>query len=208
MHKFYFIKTNHTIDWLEQLLYIQGYGSSQNILKVIRDNRGRETDRTIGFLDENVYTVLIQQNRPDLKIEPFIVPKNFYPDELTYTYNFCIPFPEEAIISSKQSIPINTTTQRDQFYINQIELKLAPFKTQQIISTDSYKIHIPVISREKNKTKNIAFLIFHPSVSKETLSIIRYILDGSSWNDRVTPFRCYWARLSSKQANRLNLNKK
>ena len=100
-----------------------------------------------------------------------------------------------------------STTKRDQFYVNQIELKLAPFKTQHILSSDSYKITIPVISREKNKTKNIAFLVFHPSISRELLCNIKYILDDSKWNDRVTPFKCYWARLSNKQSHRMNLNK-
>ncbi len=194
MYKFYFIKTKHTLDWLEQLLYIHGYGNTQNVLKVIRDNKGHETDRTIAFLDEHMYTLLLQQNRLDLKIEPFIVPKTFYPDETLYTYNFCIPFPEHSSPSS--------TSQRNQLYIKQIEHKLAPFITQGLIPRDSYKVTIPVISREKNQTKNLAFFIFHSCISKDILCVIRYILDGTTWDDCTVPFRCHWAKLSSKQANR------
>lgn len=193
-YKFYHIKTYRTLDWLEQLLYQVGYATNQMYLKVIKDNHGKETDRTIAFLDENVFTLLMQHNRPDFTIEPFVVPKSFLPNDSEYTYNFCIPFPKQDSIIDH--------SKRDSYYIRQIESKLSPFISQGALAHGSYKITIPVVSRERNETKGIAFVSFHPSVSKNNIALIRYILDGSLWDDRVNHMRCSWARLSKKIAHR------
>ncbi len=192
VYKFFFIKTSRTLDWLEQLLYQLGYATNHILLKVIKDSHGRETDRTIGFLDEKVHMMLIQQNRSDITIEPFIVPSSFYPTATIFTSNFCIPYTRPQEIS---------TTKRDKLYTQQIENKLSPFIFQGLIPRDAYTITIPVASRERNETKGIAFITFHKSVSIDILSVIRYILDGSSWEDG-TPMRCGWGKLTLKQSNR------
>ena len=196
MYKFYFIKTPRTLDWIEQLLYQIGYATNQFYLKVIRDSSNRETDRTLVYIDERVYHILAAQNRIDFKIEPFIVQRNMHPNLTYYTYNFCIPFPllEDG---SNQS-----TTQRDKQFLQHIETKLAPFVTHGILPHDSYQVNVPVVSRERNVTRGIAFISFHPSISKDTIATIRMILDQTKWNDGITPMRWFWARISNKVPKR------
>jgi len=171
--------------------------------KVIKDSSGRETDRTIAFLDENVYHVLLQQNRTYFKIDPFIVPNSFHPNLIEYTYNFCIPFPD-VLNEYTMSYDKDSTSKRDTYFISLIDTKLSPFVSQGVIANGSYEIKIPVISREGNKTKAMAFITFHPSVNKDNLTVIRYILDGSIWtHNNAVKMVCLWAKLSKKIANRV-----
>lgn len=191
MFRFYYIRTRHTLEWLEQLLYRVGYASSHNQLRVIRDKTGRETHGTVCFLDELVYFKLVQENRTDFKIEPFECPHVWHPSSTgteTYSYKYCIPFPSNGMRTS--------TTERDKFYTQQIEMQLSPFIAHGLVPPDAYTITIPVVSRARSETKNIAFVEFHPTINKDTLAVIRYILDTSFWPyDRQSVFRCYWARV-------------
>jgi len=194
MHQFFFVKSNRTIDWLEHQFYQMGLHDNHMYIKVVRDKFNRQTDRTLCFMNEKIYTHLLQQTRPDLKIEPFLTPKNFHPNLQTYTYNFCIPFP---------SLPEDqySNSNRDKTFVDEIKDKLQPFIFHGIIPYDSYSLHIPVVSREKNETKGIAFLTFHSSIDKDILANIRYLLDGTKWKDHSV-MRCLWGKLSTKQAHR------
>jgi hypothetical protein len=183
------------LDWLEQIIYQLGFATNQCYLKVIRDSSGHETDRTIAFIDQQIYHKLSQQNRADLSIEPFVVQPGMHPKLDQYTYNFCIPFPKETSIS---------TTTSDKLFLTHIEQKLAPFIDHGIIPYDSYNIHVPVVSREKNLTKGIAFISFHSSINRDILACIRLILDGCRWQDNVSPMRWFWARIPTKGPRRDN----
>lgn len=194
VYKFYFIKTFHTVSWIEQKLYEIGCASPQNCIKVIKDRSGRETNRTVAFLDEQVYTHMLSHQRTDLLIEPFQVPQAWHP-LATSTYNFCIPFPPTSEIEIGAGN--RGTLMRDQFFIDQIRRKLEPFIAHGALPFDGFKINIPVISRSQNQTKAIAFLMFHPSISRDVLSIIRYMIDETFWDDRKI-FRCFWAHQSKR----------
>jgi hypothetical protein len=192
VYKFYLIRTPHTIDWIETQLYEFNYG--QSVLKVIRDKNGQETNRTIAFLDEVVADKVMSQKRVDWRMEEFVVPPWYLPDPARYTSNFCIPFPENW---KQQFDPTDKSHPRDEFYFNQIREKLRPFILQRLIPSDGFTIHTPIISREKSQTNPIAFVVFNPSIAIETLAVIRYVLDQSSWQD-LSPFRCYWAVVSKR----------
>lgn len=193
-YKFYFVKTHHTLEWIEQTLYRVGYATNQNLLRVIRDRTGRETHGTVAFLDEQVYFKLYQESRRDFKIEPFEVPRVFHPNPLKYTYNYCIPFPETTALMRG----VSTTTERDRIYVQQIEMKLSPFIAHGLLPADSYHITIPVVSRTHNETKGIAFVSFHETVDRNTLAVMRYLLDESTWPYIVQcTFKCLWARVRS-----------
>ena len=185
-YKFYFIKTYHTLDWIEHTLYRVGYATNQNLLRVIRDRTGRETHGTVAFLDEHVYFKLLQEHRSDFKIEPFEVPRVFHPNPDKYTYTYCIPFPAYTPIAE---------TERDRFYMQQIEMKLSPFLAHGLVPSDAYQITIPVLSRTHNTTMGIAFVSFHDTISKDTIAVMRYLLDDSAWP--YVPgvrFKCLWSR--------------
>lgn len=194
-YSFYFIKTHHTLDWIEQTLYRVGYATNQNLLRVIRDRTGRETHGTVGFLDEQVYFKLIQENRTDFKIEPFEVPRVFHPNPEKYTYNYCIPFPSVPLPLGIQGARASTT-ERDRFYTQQIQMKLSPFLAHGLVPSDAYQITVPVVSRTRNETKGIAFVSFHETINRDTLAVIRYLLDESTWPHLPgCLFKCLWARV-------------
>ena len=193
-YKFYFIKTHHTLDWIEQTLYRVGYATNQNLLRVIRDRTGRETHGTVAFLDEQVYFKLLQENRTDFKIEPFEVPRVFHPNPDKYTYNYCIPFPSTPPPGYPRER--TSTTERDRFYVQQVEMKLSPFLAHGLVPTDAYQITVPVVSRTNNETKGIAFVSFHESISRDTVAVMRYLLDESTWPHLPGgTFTCLWARV-------------
>lgn len=194
-YKFYFLKTHHTVDWIEQTLYRVGYATNQNLLRVIRDRTGRETHGTVGFLDEQVYFKLLQEHRTDFKIEPFEVPRVFHPNPDKYTYNYCIPFPAASLPLGIQR-GRTSTTDRDRFYTEQIQMKLSPFLAHGLVPSEAYQITVPVISRTHNETKGIAFVSFHETINRDTLAVIRYLLDESTWpNLPGSVFKCLWARV-------------
>lgn len=195
-YKFYYIRTHHTLDWVEQTLYRVGYATTQNQLRVIKDRVGRETNGTLAFLDETVYFKLIQEQRADLRIEPFEVPRVFHPNPDKYTYNFCIPFPRQGHLPPGFHGARASTTDRDRFYVQQIEMRLSPFIAHGLVPPDAYAITVPVVSRERSETKAIAFVAFHPSISRDTLAAMRYLLDTAVWpHDPASPFKCFWARV-------------
>jgi hypothetical protein len=163
-------------------------------MRVIRDKTDRQTDRTLCFMDEEVYTKVLQESRPDVKIDPFVTPRTFHPNPERYTYNFCIPFPSTS--EGEMS-----TSARDEIYVNEIKDMLKPFVAQGLLPHDGYRINVPVIDREKDETQGIAFVTFHPSINKDVLANIRYLMDRGTWKDLNT-CRVSWGRLSAKQANR------
>ena len=194
-YRFYFVKTHHTLDWIEQLLYRVGYATNQNLLRVIRDRTGRETHGTVAFLDEQVYFKLLQENRTDFKIEPFEVPRVFHPNPDKYTYNYCIPFPTDGGMPAYHGSR-TSTTDRDRFYVQQIEMKLSSFLAHGLVPSDAYSITVPVVSRTLNETKGIAFVSFHESISRDTVAVMRYLLDESTWPHMpASTFKCLWARV-------------
>jgi hypothetical protein len=183
-YKFYYIKTYHTLEWIEEQLYRVGYATNQTLLRVIRNRTGAETAGTVAFLDEQVYFLLLQEARSDLKIEPFEVPRVFHPNPDKYTYNYCIPFPE--------GVPWAP----DKFYIHQVQLLLSPFIAHGLVPPDAYQVYVPVVSRTHNQTMNVAFVSFHASIDRDTLAVMRYLLDGARWP--YLPghtFKCLWARI-------------
>jgi hypothetical protein len=205
-YRFYYIKTPHPVDWIERLLYDVGYATNQNQLRVICTRDGRETHGTVAFLDEQVYFKLLQEHRVDFRIAPFEVPKVFHPNPEKYTYTYHIPFPElspedvarRMIISGAHTFTnACCTTDRDRFFLQQIQMKLAPFLAHGLVPHDCYTITVPVVSRARNETKAMAFVAFHDSVSRDTIATIRYVLDEGSW-PYLPPqytFKCLWARV-------------
>lgn len=193
-YKFYYIKTYHTVEWIEHTLYRVGYATNQNLLRVIRNRSGAETTGTVAFLDEQVYFKLFQEARSDLRIEPFEVPRVFHPNPDKYTYNYCIPFPYGGELPPGMP-PRPTTSERDQFYVHQIQVQLSPFIAHGLVPPDAYQVHVPVLSRTHSQTKAVAFVSFHASINRDTVAVMRYLLDESTWPYvHGQPFKCLWAR--------------
>jgi hypothetical protein len=176
--KFYFVNTFHTIVWLEETLYQNGFARNNSFFKVITSKNGKETSKTMAFVDEAFYDFCIQNPRDDFKIAPFKTPSSFHPSP-HHTYNYCIPF--HNIVVEEKTIS------------NEINHKLQPFVSEGLLTRNSYKINIPVKSRINNELLGLAFVIFNDDVDKDLIANIRYVLDNTLWS-HLTEFRCFWGK--------------
>lgn len=180
----FLIHSNYSIPDLDD--FFSKYGTV-GYLRMVYDNNGAETDRTIAILGEDVYNTLCangynNRNNLGVKISRFTLNDSHFPPEKKNTALF-IP------------VPVQFRTTHQKMVRGTINRKLEHLAQWGIIPADSWSIASPVVSRETGELKNGCFVSFN-NVLLENIAMARVILTDCYWND--TPeklvFKCFWAR--------------
>jgi hypothetical protein len=172
--------------------FLLSYGSENKVghLRVIYNRDGRETDITIATLDKSLYDTLIGAGFDKLKagidftISPYRLIQYNRPSE-TQTSNFYIPLPK----------PITLTESQVYSHIVDRLKKLVDFGD---LSSRSFRITIPKVSRDTGELKGNCFVSFKKEVPIETIALCRSVLDGSTWVGGKE-CRCLWSQQRPKK---------
>lgn len=203
-HNVYMVYSKWTISRIDAFLRERGEVSS---LRVVYDNNGKETNRTIVIVDDCVYKKLCEEGFGDqvvdsseeddekmpkkqfkqLKIARFMIKEFDYPNVMQ-TRNLFIPIPK--CITSDVEV------------MEQIEKKLTHLSDWDIIKEKSWEINIPVKSREKGEMGKGCFVIFNSTVSIESIALVRLLITDTYWDDCDEYFKAMWARDRGEQKSR------
>jgi hypothetical protein len=155
--------------------------------KIIRDGEGRETNRTLVVADESVYKAAANEgltsrsfNR-DFTITRYKLTERNAPKE-DQTYKLFIPYPKLR--------GINAEKQLDDMLQRLVDVNL--------LAKNSYRITVPLKSRQTGVVKGSIFVTFDSSVDKELIQLVKLIIDGAHWfsedEDESEEVKCFWAR--------------
>ncbi|MEM4261057.1 MAG: hypothetical protein QXG00_07485 [Candidatus Woesearchaeota archaeon] len=159
-----------------------------------------DSNGSIVILSLEVYNKLINNTYISKFIAPYIISS----EEISKaSRSLLITVPKEIIIS-------------DYEIENFIELLLNKFVLWRILKSNSWKIDIPLESREFGIIKGQCFIDFNESVSIETVALIRNLINGLYWpirfvfhdliiRERISPtIRCFWSKQKPKEIKKLN----
>lgn len=165
-------------------------------LRIVYDNEGKETDRTIAILPDAAYESLCyngygvsKQDGPTygkgLRIARYELRDSNYPGE-GRTKSLFVPVPRS--IGSDDNQVIATVVD-----------KLKHLAEWLIIDNDSWSINVPLKSREKGGVRSGCFISFKREISLERIAMVRILLTDTYWPEQSDSeerpiFKCYWAR--------------
>jgi hypothetical protein len=167
-------------------------------MRIVYDNDGIETNRTIAILEHNVYLSLCKQGYGDSKIEngtrgqnrlfrvsPFYLNEKCLPGD-GRTKNLFIPVPRNYAVN--YDLVVSAVTD-----------KLKHLSEWGIIDDDSWSINVPLKSREKGDVKGGCFISFNNDISVQNIAMVRILLTDTYWppqneNEERPVFRCFWSR--------------
>ena len=201
----YFIYSKWSLAQMDK--FIQEFGNA-GFLRIIFDPEGKETDRTLAIMDEETYKALVEAGYGDTKgktgntkpvgfrIGVFNLKENNYPHE-GLDVNLFVPVPKE--LSSDETTVTKTVTD-----------KLEHLVQWNIIPDKSWKLTVPLASRETGGVRGGCFIVFNPEVALGRVAMVRLLLTDTYWpavgEAERSIFRCHWARL--REENVKNAPKK
>ena len=173
--------------------YLRKYGSV-GFLNVVKDKLG-DTNRTIAILSAETFDKLIEsghgtdrrdrRDRKPLTVAPFKLKKSNFPS-YNKTRTLFVP------------IPTAFKADVDNEYVEDkikkcVEEKLKHLVSWNIIPDDSWRITIPLKSRESGEIRNSCFVSFPREVKTPAVAMVKVLLHDTYWpNDNI--FRCFWSR--------------
>lgn len=163
-------------------------------LRIVYDNDGKETDRTIAILPETVYDYLCEEGYGEvakgtrsygrgLRISPFRLKDSSIQGEGRSKTLF-VPVPKT--LDDSQVIPA-------------VIDKLKHLSEWGIVQDNSWSVNVPLKSREEGNLQSGCFVSFKRDVSIKQVAMIRVLLTDTYWPDQEdgsdrAVFRCFWAR--------------
>jgi len=189
----YLIKSKWTLLRIDE--FLSKFEGEVGFLRIVLDKLGNETDRTIALLSSKLYDNLCDDGLNKLRddtgfqVSKFILKQSSLPCEYK-TKNLFIP------------VPLNYT---ENTIIKIISEKLKHLADWNIISINSWNIHIPIKSREFGKIKGCCFISFDESIAIENIAMVRILLTDTFWQSHKNRqkndiLRCFWA-IDNKKKN-------
>jgi hypothetical protein len=189
----YLIKSKWTLLRIDE--FLSKFEGEVGFLRIVLDKLGNETDRTIALLSSKLYDNLCDDGLNKLRddtgfqVSKFILKQSSLPCEYK-TKNLFIP------------VPLNYT---ENTIIKVISDKLKHLADWNIISMNSWNIHIPIKSREFGKIKGCCFISFDESIAIENIAMVRILLTDTFWQSHKNRqkndiLRCFWA-IDNKKKN-------
>ena len=189
----YLIKSKWTLLRIDE--FLSKFEGEVGFLRIVLDKLGNETDRTIALLSSKLYDNLCDDGLNKLRddtgfqVSKFILKQSSLPCEYK-TKNLFIP------------VPLNYT---ENTIIKIISEKLKHLADCNIISINSWNIHIPIKSREFGKIKGCCFISFDESIAIENIAMVRILLTDTFWQSHKNRqkndiLRCFWA-IDNKKKN-------
>lgn len=199
--------------------FIQEFGSA-GFLRIVLDHEGKETDRTLAIMDDSTYEALVAAGYGEVKVKtsnvdtkkfigfrasPFILKENNFPRE-GLDVNLFVPVPKH--LSGDEAFVTDVVTE-----------KLEHLAQWDIIPADSWKLTVPLASRETGGVRGGCFICFNACVPLPRVAMTRILLADTYWpeseeevgtHDRSV-FRCHWARMrdeTEKPAHKKPFEKK
>jgi hypothetical protein len=197
----YLIKSKWTLLRIDE--FLSKFEGEVGFLRIVLDKLGNETDRTIALLSSKLYNNLCDDGLNKLRddtgfqVSKFILKQSSLPCEYK-TKNLFIP------------VPLNYT---ENTIIKIISEKLKHLADWNIISMNSWNIHIPIKSREFGKIKGCCFISFDDSIAIENIAMVRILLTDTFWQSNKNRhkndiLRCFWAIDNKKKNEFFNQNNK
>ena len=197
----YLIKSKWTLLRIDE--FLSKFEGEVGFLRIVLDKLGNETDRTIALLSSKLYNNLCDDGLNKLRedtgfqVSKFILKQSSLPCEYK-TKNLFIP------------VPLNYT---ENTIIKIISEKLKHLADWNIISINSWNIHIPIKSREFGKIKGCCFISFDDSIAIENIAMVRILLTDTFWQSHKNRqkndiLRCFWAIDNKKKNDFFNQNSK
>ena len=162
-------------------------------LKVVKNQKGQETNRTIALVSISVYESLIYAGYDKKTGEIFVAPYQIKEKDLPaegFTPDIYINLPTDFYLSGNQAR-------------QQLLLLLSQINSYGIVPPESFIIQVPLISRETDQPKGYCFVRFQPAVDRKLILVIKLALSGSVWysiTSRIIweQIRCSWSRERSE----------
>jgi len=166
-------------------------------LRIMYDNDGHETDRTIGIIPTAAYEALCQDGygvsestsndrfSRGFRITPFLLKDNNFPGE-GRTKTLFVPVPQTLVANDSQ-------------VIETVIDKLKHLAEWEIIPDNSWVVNVPLKSREKGGVQGGCFISFNRDIALERIAMVRTLITDTYWPDQADNterpvFRCFWAR--------------
>jgi len=161
--------------------FLKDYGDV-GFLRIIYDNTGKETDRTIAIITQQVYKSLCnsgygvssQGSRSygkGFKIMPFSMKENNFPG-LGRTKTIFVPVPKYF-------------ENDDSRVIVAVDDKLKHLAEWDIIPDKSWIVNVPLKSREKGGVNGGCFISFNQEVPIEQIATVRILLTDTYWPEHA-----------------------
>lgn len=165
-------------------------------LRIMYDNDGKETDRTIAILPSSTYDALCEEGYGDAKqgtrtygrgfrLSPFLLKDSSFPGE-GRTKTLFVPVPK-------------TLGDDDSQVIASVVDKLKHLAEWGIIEENSWLVNVPLKSREKGGVRGGCFISFKRETPLERIAMVRILLTDTywpeqEWSEERAVFRCFWKR--------------
>lgn len=186
-HPVYIIHSNWSLPTLDR--FLSGYGTV-GFLRIMYDANRKETKRSLAILPVESYEALIRDGygkthrntRKGFAIAPYHLVPGTHPVRSLF-----IPIPSEFL--SDESAVLDTV--RD---------KMVHLEEWGIVPARSWKLHVPLRSRELGTVVGACFLSFSERVTIQDIAMVRVLLSDTYWpavgeNDSVRSFfQCFWSR--------------
>jgi hypothetical protein len=175
--------------------FLKDYGDV-GFLRIVYDNDGKETDRTIAIIPHDAYEALCDEGYGDTKqggraygrgfrITPYVLRDNNFPGE-GRTRTLFVPVPK-------------TLGGDDSQVIAAVVDKLTHLSEWGIVEDHSWSVNVPLKSREKGGVRGGCFVSFKRDVPTDRIAMVRVLLTDTYWPEQAdseerSVFRCFWAR--------------
>jgi hypothetical protein len=173
--------------------FLASYGDDVGSLRVVFNNKGEETPRTIALFSEHLYEALCRdgfdhhQYGRNLTVSEFVLKDNNYPGE-GRTKTLFVPVPN--VLSEDENVVVAAVSD-----------KLKHLAEWNIVPAGSWSINVPIKSREKGGVRSGCFISFKRDVSLDEIAMTRVLLTDTYWPESTDgsyverpAFRCFWAR--------------
>lgn len=187
----YIIYSNWSIDKISKFLK-EYQADGVSLLKIIYDNVGNETNKTIAILSDSLYQLLVEHHyhtyrfEIDFKIKKYKLGDYLLPPS-DKSHNLFVPI-------------IKKTTE---VYVTQkLNDKLTALSQYGIIAADSWKLKCPISSRGDGQVILGCFIFFKKEIDLFNIGVVRFLLNNTRWESDGTNkydnmLKCYWAKHKS-----------
>ena len=192
----YIIYSNWSLDKLSDFLTSM-VNDGVGLLKIIYDNVGNETNKTLALISDALYIELLVKGYGINKYcADFIIKK--YKFDKTKGLS---PSPDK---SNNLFIPVPSSQKSNELFItNVLNTKLEIFVKYNIIPAECWRIKCPLNSRELGQIKLGCFIFFKPEIPDTTIGVVKFLMQNLHWVDNTTSgldnskydnlIKCYWA---------------
>jgi len=205
----FLIKSGWSLTTIQEFLASFRIGKIGPIRVVYRKD-GKETKMSICLLTEDLYKVLYEAGYGKPQNTDFIIERYKLYDINLAKYGqksdqWFIPIPSGKGVSVEE-------------IINEVQSKIAPLAEFNVISANSWKVEVPLKSRETGELKSSCIVTFTKwNVDVETfhrrIAFSKIIIDDTYWSKSDSTgnkiiFKCFWLRHNIKKISDKSYKKK